>query len=142
MLDTDGDGYSDGLEVLVLETNPLDPNDPSSAIDKDGDGLPEGWDPDDTNPDTDGDGFLDFYEAVYGSDMLDPNSRPQLGDVNGDGRTNNLDAIMIFNLILGNLTTLPHVGHADVQPNGYLNNIDAVGLYFWTLGNQPHIPIL
>lgn len=64
VVDTDGDGLSDGVEVHVHRTNPLD-------VDTDGDEVPDNVeltpsDPDDpdsitdpTNPDTDGDGAND-----------------------------------------------------------------------------------
>ena len=60
--DTDGDGLSDGEEVLIYGTDPLNP-------DTDGDGLTDwqevrvyGTDP--LNPDTDGDGLSDFDEVM------------------------------------------------------------------------------
>ena len=42
-------------------------------------------DPDDTTNDSEGDGFNDAYEILYGSDPDDPNQIPTLGDINGDG---------------------------------------------------------
>ncbi|MEK6776778.1 MAG: MopE-related protein [bacterium] len=59
--DSDGDGLSDGDEVNVHGTDPLD------------------------NTDTDGDGMVDDWEAVYG---LDPDSDDSTGDLDSDGLTN------------------------------------------------------
>jgi hypothetical protein len=72
--DLDGDGLSDGAEVNVHGTDPLDP-------DTDDDGLSDGDEVDvhGTDPldvDTDGDGYSDGYEVATGTDPLDRNSRP------------------------------------------------------------------
>lgn len=72
--DTDGDGLSDGEEVLVHGTNPL-------RRDTDGDLLPD-WDElntyrtDPRNVDTDGDGIPDGIEVAQGTDPLVPNFTP------------------------------------------------------------------
>ena len=137
--DTDGDGIWDGVEVLLLFTDPLDPNDPADATDSSGDGLPDyfvlGLGQDPNNPDWDGNGFSNAYEMIMGSDPLDPASRPTLGDVNGDGRTDNLDAVYMFNFTLGNLTVLPESGDADVTGDGRIDNLDAILLFNYALGN-------
>ena len=79
--DTDGDGVTDGDEVLVFDIDPLNP-------DTDGDGLGDGEElagpdgdrstgdeTDPNNPDTDGDGLTDGEERLlYGTDPLDPDS--------------------------------------------------------------------
>ena len=144
--DTDGNGIWDGVEVLLLGSDPLDPLDPnpssSDAIDADGDGLPASIDPDDNNPDSDGDGFLDGYEVIYGADPLDADSYPALGDVNGDMRSNNVDAILIFNYMLGNVASMPRPENADVDINGVINNVDGIVLFNWNLRNIPHLPFL
>jgi hypothetical protein len=81
--DSDGDGYSDGLEVNIFHTDPKDGNDPkppsdpeARARDTDGDGLPD-WLEDiigtnKDNPDTDGDGKNDKWEMDNGTDPWDP----------------------------------------------------------------------
>ena len=86
--DTDGDGVTDGQEVLVDFTNPIDPcslvlasvtltPDVSwGALDCDGDGLTNaqealnGTDP--LNPDSDGDGVTDGQEVLDGTNPTDP----------------------------------------------------------------------
>ncbi len=104
--DTDGDGWSDGDEVLVHGTDPLDPEshppgegsgsenpstgnettDPetgneSDPVDSDGDGLTDDEEAtagtDPLNPDSDGDGFSDGDEVAAGSDPLDADSVPE-----------------------------------------------------------------
>jgi hypothetical protein len=72
--DTDGDGLSDGAEVNTHNTNPL-------LADTDGDGLSDGAEVNThhTNPlsrDTDGDGFSDAVEIARGSNPNNPNNFP------------------------------------------------------------------
>ena len=143
--DTDGDGILDGVEVLILGTDPLDPDDPVDATDSSGDGLPDayvttlGGDP--NEPDWDGDGFTNGYELLMGSDPLDDDSIPALGDVDGDGQTNNVDAVRLFNFFLGNTATPTRMDNADVRADGQINNVDAVVLFNWILGTVPFIPL-
>lgn len=137
--DTDGDGVMDGVEVLLLETDPLDPGDPPDATDTSGDGLPDyfvpmfGGDPDD--PDWDSDGYSNAYELLIGADPFDAASRPGLGNVNGSGQIDNLDAIHLFNYTLGNLSTLPRPDNADVNGDGRIDNLDAIALFNFALRN-------
>ncbi len=77
--DTDGDGLSDGDEVLKYHTDPL-------KMDTDGDGLSDGdevlrYHTDPLNPDTDGDGLTD------GEEVLKYHTRPLSPDTDGDGLT-------------------------------------------------------
>ena len=103
--DTDGDGLTDGEEVNVLGTDPLDtdtddgtvddgtevangtepvstPSDDVSGQDSDGDGIPDAEEPTvGTNPldaDTDDDGIPDGEELTAGLDPTNP-------DTDGDG---------------------------------------------------------
>ncbi len=74
--DTDGDGVSDGDEVLTHGTDPLD-------VDTDGDGMPDGWeiaegfDPlaeADAVEDADADGLSTLLEFQNGTDPYNPDS--------------------------------------------------------------------
>jgi len=82
--DTDGDGFSDGEELQLVNGTRTNPN----KRDTDGDGLTDAeerdgtgplaaWAPTDpTDPDTDSDGFLDETETASGSDPNDPTDIP------------------------------------------------------------------
>ncbi|NQW29133.1 MAG: OmpA family protein [Ignavibacteria bacterium] len=75
--DTDGDGLTDGEEVLELNTNPL-------LADTDGDGLPDGvevitYRTNPTNVDTDNDRLFD------GEEVLRYKTDPLKKDTDGDG---------------------------------------------------------
>jgi len=110
--DSDGDGLSDGAEVNVYGSDPLDP-------DTDGDGIGDGaevnvygTDPDD--PDTDGDGLADGAEVnLHGTDPDDPDTD---GDGLGDG-----DEVVSFG-------TDPLAGddaiEIDIRPRNESNRID------------------
>ncbi|HSR89492.1 MAG TPA: hypothetical protein VLK22_03845 [Candidatus Udaeobacter sp.] len=68
--DTDGDGLSDGDEVIIYKTNPL-------VADTDGDGLSDGdealiWHSNPLNKDTDGDSYLDGEEIRNGYSPIGP----------------------------------------------------------------------
>lgn len=75
--DSDDDGLSDGDEVEVSATDPLD-------SDTDGDSIPDGWevdrglDPnrDDRDEDPDTDSWTNREEFLWGTDPLDPDSKP------------------------------------------------------------------
>ena len=87
--DSDGDGVNDGLERLYSSNPLLAASKPElsgqiwpSGQDLDGDGLPDAWEvryrafgltP---NGDADGDGASNAIEAAWGTDPLDPNSKP------------------------------------------------------------------
>lgn len=151
--DTDGDGIEDGVEVLVLGSNPLDPNDPNIAsvqgpqqFDRDKDALPSLVDPNDNNPDVDGDGYADGYEAVMlGLDAVrNSDLKPCLGDVDGDGSTDNLDALIINSVFVGRTGArdVRSISDADITRDGQISNLDALGAQLRFLGLIPTLPLL
>ena len=127
----------DEWEALLLAA---DDTATSNTIDRDGDGLTADVDPNDFNPDSDGDGFIDGYEVAQGTDPLDPESRPALGDVNDDGAANNVDAMVIFHHLLGQYEGPFNAERADIHRDDQVNNTDAIVLFNWLLGNTPFIP--
>jgi subtilisin family serine protease len=110
-LDSDGDGLSDALEVVV-GTDPLD-------VDSDNDSLTDyqevAWDGDagtystveDTNPlnaDTDADGVIDGTESLAGTNPLVDTDTPVWGDIDNDGAVNAADVLLATRAALGMLT--------------------------------------
>ena len=108
--DTDGEGLTDGDEVNIYLTNPLDRNTDKDGIndrieiefkftdplnpDTDGDGLTDGQEAsssgigtDPLNPDTDSGGTNDGDEIVAGTDPFDPADDISTVDSDGDGLT-------------------------------------------------------
>jgi hypothetical protein len=86
--DTDGDGLSDGDEVLAHLTDPLDD-------DTDGDGMPDGWeiangfdplDDADAAEDADVDGLTNLLEYSNGTD-------PNDADTDGDGLSDGVEVL-------------------------------------------------
>ena len=143
--DSDGDGIEDGVEVAI-GTDPLDDQDPAVRTDSNGDGVPDAYKISlglsVSDPDSDGDGYPDYWELAVGTDPLDPESRPSIGDVNGDGSAEFLDAVIIFNVFLGNFSAndyrLPQ--YFDLNRDGLVDSVDGVILFNWWLGNIKYIP--
>ena len=77
-LDSDGDGYSDGVDAF--------PNDPNEWADSDGDGMGDNGDPCPNDPDNDIDG-----DGVCGADDAFPNDPNEWADSDGDGMGDNED---------------------------------------------------
>lgn len=141
--DTDGDLAPDGVEVLVLETDPTAPN---SFVDRDRDELPDHADPAPNTPDADADRFLDGYEAAHG---VPPGLQPLLADVDEDGFTGNLDALRIQALFLGLVAPSQPIwggsgkgfSHADCNRDGYITSLDALVIQSFFLGLLGLLPL-
>jgi hypothetical protein len=132
--DSDSDGLEDGLEVLVLSTDPLDPNDPVSYTDADADGVPDSIDPDNATEDADGDTYTDCYELEYGTDPDNPADKPSLGDLNDSATVTNSDWVIGRRLTLGIFDWEDwNVDNMDVNRDGLLTNADWVILRRYTL---------
>lgn len=141
--DTDGDGFPDALEVLVMGTDPLDGNDPDKTdpqyADADGDGLPAYLDPNETATDGNGDGYpdgfdsdgdryADGYEATNGFDPNNAASKPSLGDVNGSGSITNADIILLRQYVGGRNPAGAVKNNMDVNLSGTITNADIIRL--------------
>lgn len=142
--DTDGDRAIDGIEVLVLQTNPLNPAVPSNVVDADADELPDNVDPNPANRDSDGDRYTDGYEASHLGLAAASNSAlvPTLGDVNRDTFVSNLDGFMALTVFLGvsNPSLFPGIGDADVNRDAMITNIDALIIQTYFLLVLPTLP--
>lgn len=144
--DTDNDGIWDGIEVLLIGSNPTNPADPGPLADADNDGLPDLFDlmaP--NNPDGDGDGYKDGYEAVMISleAAFNPALYPPLGDVNNDGFVTNVDALVTQSLFLGlaQPTSFPKIIWSDVNRDANITNVDALVIQSRFLGLLTSLPI-
>jgi len=82
--------------------------------------------------DTDGDGFFDFAEVLLNSDYSNPHSKPPLGDVNGDGTTNLLDATCLARLVRDGASDYNPL--FDLNLDGAVDHADAIVLYNWAIG--------
>jgi len=127
LVDTDADGLSDGDEVLIHGSNPVNP-------DSDNDGLFDGVEIQlGTNPndvDTDGDNMPDSFEVLdmYGNlrpigerlNPLDPTDADE--DFDGDGLTN-LEEYLVRDAIFGNhpssFTLFKYIWYGKVNSLGW-----------------------
>lgn len=123
-IDSDGDGLSDAIE-MVVGTDPLD-------VDSDNDSLTDyqevAWDDDetaysaglDTNPlnsDTDGDGVIDGTESLAGTNPLDDMSAPVWGDIDNNGVVNAADVLIASRAALSQVTlTSEQLARGNVAP--------------------------
>lgn len=55
-----------------------------------------------------------------------PVSEKQCGDVNDDGDVTSVDALLILQLVVGLLDSLPNADSADVNSNGQIDSVDAL----------------
>lgn len=145
--DTDGDSLWDGVEVYILRSKPLDPQDPPQAtVDIDRDGLPASEDPDDRKPDFDGDLFADGTEALLCGllSVADNTRTPPLGDTNCDGFVSNIDALIVNAQAIGvsPYGTQPGETNSDVNRDGFLSNLDALVIQTWFVSRSVLLPAL
>ncbi len=127
--DTDGDGIEDGIELQLGYTT-SNPNDVPPS--------PPSWD-----TDTDGDGFVDAYEIAKGTDPNNPADAPQMGDINLNGRVDNIDAILVFQISLGVLNLnqfVARVPDMDVNRDDQITYVDAVIIFDYFLGIRNRLP--
>ncbi len=114
--DCDGDGATDGEELMVMGTDPLNAYSRGAhypdgtalndlewwtlwATDTDGDGLNDfeelcTWQSDPANSDSDGDGWDDASEAAHGFGMTPDPSSPTNADSDNDGVSDLLDELL------------------------------------------------
>ncbi|MEQ8821493.1 MAG: dockerin type I repeat-containing protein [Sumerlaeia bacterium] len=96
-----------------------------------------------TDGDYDDDGFSDAYEMANDSDPLDPATIPGLGDVNGDGYVNVVDAILNKRIASGFIGDPASLGYtpADVDLDGFVTEADGDAIYRFSVGD-PAVPVL
>lgn len=82
--------------------------------------------------DTDGDGYSDEYETQQGTSPDDPADHPLLGDANGDGKVNTIDALRLYRWKSGGSGT--GLQDQDCDGDGDSDLDDAQILYKWLLG--------
>jgi hypothetical protein len=144
--DSDGDGYSDFIEVKYRSSgfDPLDPKKPATpcampGVDSDGDGLMDceeaflGTDP--LNADTDGDFMEDLAEVRNGLNPLDPNDA--FLDYNHDGILNLLE--LKEGLSPTNLMSSTELGFAYTYADNQLSatDVSATGAcYTFSVGHM------
>lgn len=121
--DFDSDGLPDWWEIQYG----LDPHDPS------GNNGPDG--------DPDEDGFSNQEEYWCGTDPGNPESKPELGDVNFDGRINSADAILCLRIAVGlPIGSPPHTPSdgerfiADADGNSEVNAADGILILMKAVG--------
>jgi hypothetical protein len=133
-IDSDDDGLSDGLEVLVIYTDPLDALSPATYTDVDADGVPDSIDPNSASQDSDGDSYRDSYEMEHGTDPDNASEKPSLGDLNDSATVTNSDWVIGRRLTLGIFNWEDYnVDNMDVNRDGLLTNADWVILRRYTL---------
>lgn len=145
--DTDDDGIRDGVEVFLLQSNPLNGASPGALTDADADGLPVPFDPNDTTADTDSDRYADGFEAIACGIGAVSNAQQvaALGDLDCNFGPTNLDALMAQSVQLG---SAPHglfsgESNGDVNRDGFVTNLDALVIQSWfvQLPAAPYLPL-
>lgn len=151
--DSDGDGLKDWEEEFVYNSDPVDPDSDNDGVD-DGIETELGTSPTDNadapppaeipskTADTDGDGFIDAYEVAQGSDPNSAASKPGLADANKLNGVDNVDAVIVYNVSLGNIPIQSYeFGRMDVDLNNLVNNADAIIIFNYFLNNVMMLPI-
>jgi hypothetical protein len=126
--DSDGDRFEDGVEVLLVASDPLSDSDPGQPfVDEDGDALPDDLDPHSGSVDIDADRFTDGYEtlALGSGAAMDPGVYPSLGDIDGNQIWDNADAQKILNFFAGSPTGTFDPGESDLDRNAFIDNGDS-----------------
>ena len=130
--DTDGDGLCDGPNDVMGVCTGGDPDPIIGGVDDDGDGLPEGLDPDPTSADADGDGLCDGPIDVMGICVAGE-------DLNGDGlqTAGETDPLRIdtdcdgltdgdsYSTFLGERAFMTNPTNPDTDGDGLLDGIEA-----------------
>lgn len=84
-----------------------------------------------TQVDSDGDGYADGYETdVALTDPSDAQSRPTLGDVDGDGKVTLVDSLLLSRLLSGRIQS-DTLLRPDLDLDGECTSNDALILYRW-----------
>lgn len=142
--DSDQDGVGDGLELMLLGSDPSLASSPRNPVDRDQDGLPAIVDPNDMQPDTDGDRYADGFEAVACGlpAVVQAAVKPALGDVNCSMGATNLDALMIQSAFLGISAhqDITGIGNSDVNRDGFISNLDALVVSGWFISPSLLLP--
>ncbi len=130
--DTDGDGLCDGPNDVAGVCTGGDPEPVIGGVDADGDGLPEGLDPDPLSADADGDGLCDGPIDVIGVCIAGE-------DLNGDGlpSANETDPLRIdtdcdgltdgesYGAFLGERAFMTDPVSPDTDGDGLLDGVEA-----------------
>ncbi len=137
--DRDADGLPDAVEITLGVSD-------FRRFDTDNDGLPDGLEyyarhPESTersatteltlDQDSDGDGYVDWYERTLGHDSLDPTDHPALGDVHPNGAVDLGDAVVSLQFLNDKL--------GEERPTVLPQNIDVTGRAPFSLANPLQI---
>lgn len=144
--DTDGDTVDDGVEAFYFKTDPLDPNVPPIPFraDTDRDRLPDVLDLVPSVADADSDNVEDGYEAVMldRDASIEPFRHPYLGDISGDGKATNLDALIVHAVFVGvNSPAEFNASMGDTDLDGDLSNLDALIIASLFVYKVEYVPV-
>jgi hypothetical protein len=126
--DSDQDLWEDGIETLLVPSDPLNPGSPVPQFtDMDGDHLPDLIDPDDLTIDIDGDRIRDDLEATYLgiAAVSNPQMSPTYGDVDHNTVLDNGDGQLILSFFAGRAPQTFYHSDADATRDGIIDNADS-----------------